>query len=1075
MKNKLLWLLLVSCGFGILAHAEDAAIVKRVSVEQLERAVSDAKTRGDAEEAKQLSALVLTERLSTARYQQMKAQMPGEKSEQALLALKDMSSFLEPPAFEIPATAAPDLASQKQMLAITVDYLGKTLPLLPDLFATRDTRRFEGRPVMVDAAEESLVRATDRSTVTVFYREGQEFVDTGSGTKKQTPDKGLTTWGEFGPILAIVVTDAAKSHLEWSHWELGASGAQAVFHYSVSKEKSHYDVRFCCVLQSHGFELSVLSQRAGYHGEIAIDPETGSIMRLSLIADLEPGNPIEHASVLVEYGPEEFGGRTYICPERGIAMAQGPDLKTLNDAMAKRREMGLEKLQASYEKANLEALARLPEQTLLNDVVFREYHLYRVESRVLTEKEAKEATAAAMAETAAAVAAPATRGGVPQPDNARPSAEVAMPNEAAAKPAAEAFAPVAAGPAASGAGTSGSIPEIYITPAYSLPEAPAISLEKASAGVPTFRINARIVDVPLVVEDKKGHPLADVKPEDLEVYDNGTKVDVRSFLQPTPETAEQAGASAQAQAQAGQAEAEFSNRDSVSAKSAARAPQNTLVLLIDDTLSMSDLGNVRDQVKDFFKGLHEKDRVALYVMRRGGFQILEEASADHQEMGATLAKWTPSADSLQLGQEQEERNRQQMDTVHNTEDLLAVNGNVIMDAQPETQSQDPKLRTLGDNPGASALGTLMLVARHLAAIPGHKNLVWIASDNVLADWNYSSINIQKGDRNIEPAALRVQEAMNGAHVSVFPLDASRLEGGMVSASVSNMNVQLNPTATANQIPMGAIPGVAGGCGPASGGGAPSAIAGHDPALTSGPDIDTCNNSLVPGRMKAQMYQDMLSIQGVYREIADATGGQAFRRASDLVKELDDVADDGRATYLLSFAPSTAADGKYHLITIKLPGNKKAKLRYRTGYFYREEPTTLKDRFRDAALQAEEATDIGVTANVVPGSKGRTVKLGIAATDLEIAQRDSLWTDKLDVFVVEREVSGMKAQITGQCMNLRLQSGSYQKYLKEGIPFEQPVEVGKGVGSIRIVVLDENSGRMGSVTIPVAALGAKAAS
>jgi hypothetical protein len=32
-----------------------------------------------------------------------------------------------------------------------------------------------------------------------------------------------------------------------------------------------------------------------------------------------------------------------------------------------------------------------------------------------------------------------------------------------------------------------------------------------------------------------------------------------------------------------------------------------------------------------------------------------------------------------------------------------------------------------------------------------------------------------------------------------------------------------------------------------------------------------------------------------------------------------------------------------------------------------------------------------------------------------------------------------------------------------------VELGKGIGSVRIVVLDENSGRMGSVTVPAATL------
>jgi hypothetical protein len=221
-----------------------------------------------------------------------------------------------------------------------------------------------------------------------------------------------------------------------------------------------------------------------------------------------------------------------------------------------------------------------------------------------------------------------------------------------------------------------------------------------------------------------------------------------------------------------------------------------------------------------------------------------------------------------------------------------------------------------------------------------------------------------------------------------------------------------------------------------------------------------------------MQQDLHPIQGAYRELADATGGRVFRRASDMVSELNGVAADGRATYLLSFTPAQAADDKYHLISIKLAGRKDVTLRYRTGYLYRKEPTTLKDRFRDAVLQTDDATEIGLTADPLPGSNGRTAKLAIAATDLEIAQRDGFWTDKLDIYVVQRELSGTKARVTGQSMGLQLKSATYQKYLHEGIPFNQALETAPGVGSVRIVVLDENSGRMGSVTVPAASIGEK---
>ena len=316
---------------ALCAPAADA-VPRRVSVEQLEHVLAETASKSDTELAKQLCTLELTERLSAARFSQLKADLPGERSQQALLALADVSSFLPPPADEIPATAPPDQASQRRMMAHTVDYLAKTLPLPPNLFATRDTTRFETRPSAseADLSPQNPLRAVNRSVVTVFYRDGQELVSGGTSKDAKTPDKGLTTWGEFGPILGTIVMDAARSQLAWSHWELGGGGPQAVFRYSVPEPNSHYNVRFCCITASYGLELKLYTQRAGYHGEITIDPETGTILRLSVIGDFAPDSPIARTSLLVEYGPEEIGGKTYLCPVHGIALAQSPDLKRLN-------------------------------------------------------------------------------------------------------------------------------------------------------------------------------------------------------------------------------------------------------------------------------------------------------------------------------------------------------------------------------------------------------------------------------------------------------------------------------------------------------------------------------------------------------------------------------------------------------------------------------------------------------------------------------------------------------------------------------------------------------------------------
>ena len=91
---------------------------------------------------------------------------------------------------------------------------------------------------------------------------------------------------------------------------------QAVFRYAVRAKESHYVVQH---------------KARGYKGEIAIDPVSGTIRRLVLHAD--PGSPKELvvADVVVEYGSIELGGKTYICPLRGIAHSADWRVRWLND------------------------------------------------------------------------------------------------------------------------------------------------------------------------------------------------------------------------------------------------------------------------------------------------------------------------------------------------------------------------------------------------------------------------------------------------------------------------------------------------------------------------------------------------------------------------------------------------------------------------------------------------------------------------------------------------------------------------------------------------------------------------
>ena len=142
----------------------------------------------------------------------------------------------------------------------------------------------------------------------------------------------MTTAGEFGPILYVVLVDSAQGNLTWSHWEQGAAAPEAVYRYAVIAGKSHYNVD---------------GQFRGYHGEITVDPSNGMILRLVLRADPEPSLPLLRADIVVEYGPVELGGKTYICPLKSVALS------------------------AKWNR------------WWLNDVAFEQYHLYQANAQLL--------------------------------------------------------------------------------------------------------------------------------------------------------------------------------------------------------------------------------------------------------------------------------------------------------------------------------------------------------------------------------------------------------------------------------------------------------------------------------------------------------------------------------------------------------------------------------------------------------------------------------------------------------------------------------------------------------------------
>ena len=353
--------------------------VRLVTVEQLGQVLAAAHNKPDAELAQQLSALALTERLSSTKLLSWTAGLRGGKARQALVALADASAFLDPPGGEIPADAPPDHNAQQRMTSLALEYLNQALPNLPNFFATRTTVHYQETPPF-DKGDARIsyqpLHSVDAGKDTVLYRSGYEIgeSDNGRSKKRKVGEPYLVTYGTFGPLLrgAIDAIVVAPGGLSWKRWEQGAGKPLAVFGYVIPMEKSSYDTGGCCLPDGDG--TSAFKKRAGYHGEIAIDPMTGALLRLEMIFDLRSTTPLIQSKVMIEYGPVEIGGKSYICPLRSVSISRGRSVAVLAETLH-----GGEKIEwhESFRTYG-------PYATMLNDITFDAFHMFRADSRMLT-------------------------------------------------------------------------------------------------------------------------------------------------------------------------------------------------------------------------------------------------------------------------------------------------------------------------------------------------------------------------------------------------------------------------------------------------------------------------------------------------------------------------------------------------------------------------------------------------------------------------------------------------------------------------------------------------------------------
>jgi len=357
----------VCIGVLLLLASANCWCARKITVGQLEDLLQSMQQqkKPDAEIATALKQVELSQQMTRKAMNTIVSYAPGPLSTEQIYVLEAESADLLPPEIDLPATPAPDDATQKTILAKAGAYINSAYAQLPNLRATRTTLRFQDNEEAVVSSSGLQGGATDavvssgfsNPSLFVHYMNSAKiplaFV---RGGEKLPPEKDKIPWGANkmialespAPDLASVWKQAQDAEsFQWQRWELVNGNPTAVFAFAVPLKKSHLDIDVCCFPKvnqtgiasfytattaltlgsgsggggvSGNFQTSTnwndFKTTAPYHGEFFIAPDTGVVVRLITQAEFQPSEIVHALDTRTDFGPVKVGDKLFMVPVR---------------------------------------------------------------------------------------------------------------------------------------------------------------------------------------------------------------------------------------------------------------------------------------------------------------------------------------------------------------------------------------------------------------------------------------------------------------------------------------------------------------------------------------------------------------------------------------------------------------------------------------------------------------------------------------------------------------------------------------------------------------------------------------